>query len=221
MGYHAAVLEAWQIVLGHPVFDGMEAQDPLSIANGGVQAPFSQRDLETSCLGKAQAYACGINLSWVNLTYSATPGIPIRMAAAREVTEKTFMEPTHMESLTIGVPSHDYKVKSHRGALMRVSPEEMTSAFILAVARDVTNGAPEDTLLQWRNTILSTPCKFVVLAAPMDRYWHALRVREDVVHQYRSCYRSCFQRLHEVVRLMDVMRSRMPQSQVTTERVEE
>ena len=88
VGYHAAVLEAWQIVLGHPVFDGMEAQDPLSIANGGVQAPFSQRDLETSCLGKAQAYACGINLSWVNLTYSATPGIPIRMAAVREVTEK-------------------------------------------------------------------------------------------------------------------------------------
>ena len=221
VAYHAAVLEAWQIVQGHAVFDSIDTQDPLSIAMGGTQAPFSQKELETSCSGELQAYTCGINFSWVNLLYSATPGIPIRMAAVQEVTEKTFLEPTPMESLSIGIPSHDYKVKSHKGALMRVSPEEMTSAFIMAVARDITNGAPKDVLLKWRSTILSTPCKFVILATPMDRYWHALRVREDVVHQYKACHRSCYQRLHEVVRLMDAMRTRMPQSQVTTERVEE
>ena len=221
VAYHAAVLDAWQIVQGHPVFETIDSQDPLSIDMGGTQAPFSQKELEKSCSGELQAYTCGINLSWVNLVYSATPGIPIRMAAVQEVTEKTFLEPTPMESLSIGIPSHDYKVKSHKGALMRVSPEEMTSAFIMAVARDITNGAPKDVLLKWRSTILSTPCKFVILATPMDRYWHALRVREDVVHQYKACHRSCYQRLHEVMRLMDAMRTRMPQSQVTTERVEE
>ena len=55
----------------------------------------------------------------------------------------------------------------------------------------------------------------------MDRYWHALRAREDIVQEFKACNRSCYQRLHEVVRLMDAMRTRMPQSQVTTERVEE
>ena len=221
VAYHAAVLDAWHIVQGHSVFDMIEAHVPLSIAMGGSLAPFSQKELETSCSGELQAYTCGINFSWVNLLYSATPGIPIRMAAVQEVTEKTFLEPTPVESLLIGIPSHDYNVKSHKGALMRVSPEEMTSAFIMAVARDITNGAPEAVLLKWRRTILSTPCKFVILATPMDRYWHALRVREDLVHQYKACHRSCYQRLHEVVRLMDAMRTRMPQSQVTTERVEE
>ena len=84
IAYHAAVLEAWQIVQGHPEFDSIDAQDPLSIATGGRQAPFSQRELEMSCSGGHEAYVCGINFSWVNLLYSATPGIPIRMAAVQE-----------------------------------------------------------------------------------------------------------------------------------------
>ena len=188
--YHAAILDAWQIIQGHPEFDSIDTQDPLSIAMGGTQAPFSQKELETSCSGELQAYACGINFSWVNLLYSATPGIPIRMAAVKEVTETTFLEPTPVESLSIGIPSHDYGVKSHKGALMRVSPEEMTSALIMAVARDITNQAPSDVLVKWRNMMLSTRCKFVVLPTPMDRYWHALRVREDSVHQYKACHRS-------------------------------
>jgi len=221
VAYHAAVLDAWQTVQGNTVFEGIDTQDPLSIARGGAQAPFSQNELELSCSGEHRAYSCGINFAWINLLYSATPGIPIRMAAVHEVMEKTFLEPTPMESLSIGIPSTDYKVKSHKGALMRVSPEEMTSAFIMAVARDIKNGAPKDVLLKWRSAILSTPCKFVILPMPMDRYWHALRIREDIVHLFKACHRSCYQRLHEVVRLMDAMRTRMPQSQVTIDRVEE
>ena len=158
VAYHTTVLDAWQTVQGHPTFHSIDTQDPLTIAGGGTQAPFSQKELETSCSGELQAYTCGINFSWVSLLYSATPGIPIRMAAVQEVTENTFLEPTPMENLSIGIPSHDYKVKSHKGALMRVSPEEMTSAFIMAVARDITNGAPNAVLLKWGHTILSTPC---------------------------------------------------------------
>ena len=87
VAYHAAVLDAWQIVQGHPVFDRIDTQDPLSIAMGGTQAPFSQKELETSWPRELQTYTHGINFSWVNLLYSATPGIPIRMAAVEQVTE--------------------------------------------------------------------------------------------------------------------------------------
>ena len=65
--YHAAILDAWQIIQGHPEFDSIDTQDPLSIAMGGTVAPFSQKDLEMSCSGGLQAYGCGINFSWVNL----------------------------------------------------------------------------------------------------------------------------------------------------------
>ena len=159
VAYHATVLDALKIVQGHSVFDGIETHDPLCIGDGGTQAPFCQKELETSCSGSLQAYTCGNNFTWMNLLYSPTPGIPIRMAAVQEVVDKTFSAPNPMESLTIGIPTHDYKVKSHKGALMRVSPEEMTSSFIMAVARDVQNGAGKDVLLKWRNAILSTPRK--------------------------------------------------------------
>ena len=129
--YHATVLDAWKIVQGHSVFDGIDTQDPLSIANGGTQAPFSQKELEMSCSGGLQAYTCGINFTWMNPLFSATPGIPIRMAAVQEVVDKTFSEPKPMESLTIGIPTHDYKVKNGRSAFILASPERRTgwSAF--------------------------------------------------------------------------------------------
>ena len=48
LSYHTAVLDAWQSVQGHPVFEGIDNEDPLSIANGGRAAPFSQKDTEVS-----------------------------------------------------------------------------------------------------------------------------------------------------------------------------
>ena len=36
---------------------------------------------------------------------------------------------------------------------------------------------------------------------------------------FKACVRSCYQRLHEVVRLMEAMRRRLSDSKVTTERV--
>ena len=59
----------------------------------------------------------------------------------------------------------------------------------------------------------------MVLSTPMDRYWQALRLREDLSHTYNACHCSCYQRLHEVLRLMDAMRTRLPESPVTTDRV--
>ena len=55
VAYHATVLDAWKLVQGHSVFDGIDTQDPLSIANGGTQAPFSQKEFETALSGDLQA----------------------------------------------------------------------------------------------------------------------------------------------------------------------
>ena len=60
---------------------------------------------------------------------------------------------------------------------MRVSPEELTTAFVLAVARDITRGETDQVLQKWRDIMLTTTCKFVFLPTPMDRYWAALERR--------------------------------------------
>jgi hypothetical protein len=61
----------------------------------------------------------------------------------------------------------------------------------------------------------------VFLPTQTGRYWHALDQREQLEHAYRVCRRSCYQRLHEVVRFMDRMKLSMPASQVTPQKVEQ
>ena len=220
--YHATLLNAWKTVEGHALFENIASEEPLTMAQGGSLAPFNQNHFATALQGNdsLQSYTCGVNLAWVNHTWSATPGIPIRNAAVEAVASKTFQEPAALDLITVAVPSPTFEVKKHKGALLRVSPEEMTTAFILALARDVSKNVSNEILSKWRVAMVSTPCKFVVLPTPMDRYWKALQLREDISHTYNACHRSCYQRLHEVVRLVEAMKTRMLLSQVTTDRVE-
>ena len=164
-------------------------------------------------------YTCAINMAWLNFVWSATPGTPIRESAVELVKETTFKVPTALSKIIAVVPDKDYKVKEDKGALMRVSPEELTTAFVLAVARDIAKGEADDVLQQWKYSMLSTTCKFVLPFIPMGRYWAALKERENISATFKACVRSCYQRLHEVVRLMEAMRQRLAESKVTTELV--
>ena len=44
VAYHIIVLEGWEKVLGHPLLKKIVQADPLEIENGGLQAPFNQKD---------------------------------------------------------------------------------------------------------------------------------------------------------------------------------
>ena len=57
-----------------------------------------------------------------------------------------FAKPTVLEQLHVAVPSVEYKVAEHKGSLMRVSPEEVTGAYFIAVARDIKRGEPAEVL---------------------------------------------------------------------------
>ena len=76
--YDGLLLEALKIVEGHPVFEQISKEDPPSVINGGLLAPFNQQTFTAGLSGEQKHYMCGINLAWVNWTWSATPGIPIR-----------------------------------------------------------------------------------------------------------------------------------------------
>ena len=86
----------------------------------------------------------------VDLTWSARPGIPIRMSAVESFAEQTLEDPVALDLITVAVPDATYKVKEHRGALMRVSPQELSTAFVLAVARGITRGEAAEVLQKWK-----------------------------------------------------------------------
>ena len=72
------------------------------------------------------------------------------------------------------------------------------------------------TLQFW---IKNSTCNFVVLDSDMEMYWYAVEQREALEQTYKVARRSCYQRLHEIVRLMERMRQTMKETDVTAKRV--
>ena len=217
LSFHTQVLEAMEVISDK--FPGIVEKGPLAIADGGAQAPFKQRDLEQALRTPGGSYICGINLAWLNHTFSATPGVPARKSAVDQVASTVFAKPTLLEQLHVAVPSVEYKVAEHKGSFMRVSPEEITAAYFFAVARDIGRHEPSEILQEWEKCILSTTCKFVLLPGQMDRYWYALARREDIDHTFQAVHRSCFQRVWEVARLASKLGDLVGSTNVTAERI--
>ncbi len=220
VGYTTAVMEAWETVRDDPRFARIATAEAATIRQGGGQAPFNKEDFSSALSKDGGSYVCGINLAWLDLTWTATPGIPIRMAAVRQISNVVFEKPRPIEQIHVAVPSRTFDVTQHKGALNRVSPEEITSAFIMAIARDINRKEPDEVVKEWKQHMRSTTCRFVVLPNQWKRYWYALARREEVDHIHRAVVRSCYQRVHEVVRMMERMRQKIPESQVTAPRVE-
>ena len=61
---------------------------------------------------------------------------------------------------------------------------------------------------EWAKYLRSSTCMFVVLDSDMEMYWYAVEQRETLEQTYKVARRSCYQRLHEIVRLMERMRQK-------------
>ena len=197
-------------IMDHPVFAGIQSADSLGIN----QAPFDTRSYEDA-LKNACSYTCGINLFWLDFMWSATPGVPLRASAIEHMSKTLFKEPTRMDGVHIAVTGPEFRPLEHKGALKRVSPEEVTGAIVLAIARDIKNSEPDAVLQRWRQCVLCTSATFKVPTAP-DRYWYALQMRETHSTMHLAVHRSTFQRLHEISRLMRRLRESTPAAEVTS-----
>ena len=169
VAYHTIVLEAWDMVQDHPLFKKIIEASPLDIKAGGSQAPFCQKDFSRAIKTNGE-YTCAVNLAWVNLTWTATPGVPIRTATLYQLRDKVFQEPKGIEQITIAVTNGEFDVLAQKGSLLRVSPEEITSAFILAIARDIAREGPDEVVQKWKHHMLCTNCRFVQLEDQWKRY---------------------------------------------------
>ena len=63
----------------------------------------------------------------------------------------------------------DYNPLEHKGALLRVSPEEV-GAVVLAMARDIHNQKADTVLQGWKRTVLSATGTFKILPSATERY---------------------------------------------------
>ena len=146
----------------------------------------------------------------------------MRISAVTRLRGTVFATPTPLQQVHVAVPlDHAYEPHRHKGALKQVSPDEVTAAFVVAIARDMEKQEADEVLRAWRDIMRSTTCRFIALGSDMKMYWYALEQREQLERTYRLVKRSCYQRLHEVVCLMERMRQTFPESEVSAKRVAE
>ena len=211
---------AWGVVSTHPMFRGIQEATPLPLGEGGSQAPYKHSDyllalgdikkLEPGCqwhFPPERRYTCAINLAWVDFQWSATPGVPVRMGALERLRDTAFKSPCPAPQVHVAVPKEaEYQPDMHKGALKQVSPEEITAAYIMAIARDIENQVEDYVLSLWRKHLRTCTCVFIVLDSARQMYFYALKQREALQRSYMLARRSCYQRLHEIVRLLARMR---------------
>ena len=92
LSFHTQLLEAMEVISDK--FPGIVEKGPLTIAEGGSQAPFTQTNLEQALQTPGGSYFCGVNLAWLNHACSVTPGVPARKSAVDQVASTVFAKPT-------------------------------------------------------------------------------------------------------------------------------
>jgi len=219
LAYIEKLANAWAVIQDHDVFRGIQSEMPLAIsgnaAESGNQHPFDAVSYTRALAGASQSYTAGINLFWIDLQWSATPGVPLRTTAIEQMAQTTFRSPCPITDVHIAVFDLGFNPLMHKGALLRVSPEEVTGAVVLAIARDIEHNEDPSVLRAWRRSVLSTTGMFKILPTATDRYWYALQERERIATLNAAVHRSTFQRIHEVNRLMKRLRETTPAAEIT------
>ena len=216
--YLLALEDALSVIDGHPVLKDMVAEAPRGISNTatetGFQSVFDQRHYVNAM--KSGTYTAGCNLFWVDMRWSATPGVPLRLTAVQQLAKNLFAEPTPYPGALHVAMSPSESPLDHTGAWRCVSPEELHHAMIFAIADAVRTEPTNLELLNgWKRCALSTTITFKNLETAEARMWYALQQRENVSAVHLVVHRSCFQRCHELSRLRSRLMETMSAADVT------
>ena len=202
--YLLALEDALNVIDAHPVLKDMAAESPRGISDTatdtGFQSVFDQGHYVKAI--KSGTYTAGCNLFWVDMRWSATPGVPLRLTAVQQLADNLFAEPTPYPGALHVAMTPSESPLDHTGAWRCVSPEELHHAMIFAIADAVrTDPTNHELLNNWKRCALSTTITFKNLETAEARMWYALQQRENVSAVHLVVHRSCFQRCHELARL--------------------
>ncbi|CAK9033095.1 unnamed protein product, partial [Durusdinium trenchii] len=107
-------------------------------------------DEYNAAMKSARVYVAQGNLFWLNVRQLTSPSVPINAASLVKMQKAFFERGPEKLSLEVvcGVSSFvDAKrFESMKGALQRISPEEIDHALILHVAQRINDGASEEEL---------------------------------------------------------------------------
>ena len=124
--------------------------------------------LENAANKETAVYRCGIPLTMVHKTYSATPSVKLNMGQINHLKKTQYQTPKPLNVLTIATASGENVLE---GGLTAISPEEDRIAFALRIAERVEAGAPGDELLEWRQHLVCAPAEFIQVDNQKRRFF--------------------------------------------------
>ena len=216
--YLLALEEALATIESHPLFHRLEHEPPRGISasaeDTGFQCVFNSKHYEKAIA--SGTYTAGANLFWLDMRWSATPGVPLRLSGVLQLAKHLFHSPTPYPGSLHVAASPGYAPLDHRGSWHSLSPEELHHAMVFAVA-DAIRSEPDnlDMLNDWKRCLLSTTFMFKSFDTAEQRMWYALQQRENVSAVHLVVHRSCFQRCHELSRLRQRLLDTMSAPDIT------
>ena len=144
---HYAKVKDWlDMIENCELFHIITHDNPLSVADGGSQAPFNWTTGQLALRDARRVerhYTCGINFFWCDMLYTPAVGVPIRESSVSHLMDHYFRTPSpcpHILSIAL-LEGEDPEEK--KGKWMCLNPEEILHAMLGAIARDIQSGDTE------------------------------------------------------------------------------
>lgn len=184
----------------------------LSLQKTCWKAAYSFRDYEIA-MQREQRYICGGNFFWQSMMQSPIPGVPLSWRRLQELVKSQYEKPRpYQPGMLVLQASRTTDPMGMKGALLRLSPEELSHAFLVAIHRDIENQVPEDTLLEWVKYARSCCVQFVEPTGTEAVYWEAFNLREIIVASNALVQRTVLQRAMEVEQYRVMKSKEAPQT---------
>ena len=185
-------------------WEGVDALQPLSLAQGGVQAPFSAAECVQAMANCGQTYKCAGNLFWHNVLANISHMTPINGGQVKEIMKFYFKEGSVTAvfpfEVVVAVTEQEAasadKLTACLGTLDRLSPEEPIHALLLAAEVAVNKGHADIPL--FLHLIRTIPFRFEIHPHGEARFWRAANIREEQVENGLVVERSVRQRIFEI-----------------------
>ncbi|CAE7679450.1 unnamed protein product [Symbiodinium sp. CCMP2592] len=197
------VHEALKAIRDCSVFDGIDAAEPLTIAQGGHQEPFAIGQAVKVFQRDATAhYSCGGNFFWCDQVWMANHRVPINKGQVQEI-QRFYLPPMdppkEFTYEVVAAVSAACDEEFHKkGSFQRLSPAEPCHALLFSIHEAISAKAPEPILRRWKELLLTTPFRFELVPQGEARFWRAQNLREEMVERGITVRLSVRQRIYDV-----------------------